>query len=130
MKKVLDCKKPSWQYDEQAKAGVDYNDTAVAAEYDNQHARFRDFEKDARLIMQRLDLKPEHTVIDLGCGTGSFVLPAARLCRKVYAVDISRAMLDKCEEKARAAGQDNIVTHCAGFLSYEHKGDPVDRKSV
>ena len=26
---------PSWLYNEWAKAGVDYNDTAIAAEYDN-----------------------------------------------------------------------------------------------
>ncbi|NLI14500.1 MAG: class I SAM-dependent methyltransferase [Peptococcaceae bacterium] len=117
---------PSWHYDERLKTGVDYADPATAAEYDQQHARFRDFEKDARLIIQRLDLQPEHTVIDLGCGTGAFVIPAARSCRKVYAVDISQAMLDKCTEKARAAGLNNIETHCAGFLSYEHKGDPVD----
>jgi len=85
---------PLWQYDERVKAGVDYADSATAAEYDQQHARFRDFEKDAQLIMQRLDLKPEHTVIDFGCGTGAFVIPAARVCRKVFAVDISQAMLD------------------------------------
>ncbi len=117
---------PSWQYDERVKAGVDYNDEAVAAEYDKQHGRFRDFEKDARAVMQLLDLKAEHTVIDLGCGTGAFVIPAARLCRKVYAVDISQSMLDRCAEKARIAGLDNIETYCAGFLSYEHKGEPVD----
>ncbi|MFX4262832.1 class I SAM-dependent methyltransferase [Pelotomaculum propionicicum] len=117
---------PLWQYDERAKAGVDYKDASVAAEYDKQHGKFRDFEKDARAVMQLLDLKPDHTVIDLGCGTGAFVIPAARSCRKVYAVDISPAMLDRCQEKARAEGLDNIETHCAGFLSYKHNGDPVD----
>jgi cyclopropane fatty-acyl-phospholipid synthase-like methyltransferase len=59
---------PSCQYDERVKASVDYANPATVAEYDQQHASFRDFEKDARLIMQRLDLKPEHSVIDFGCG--------------------------------------------------------------
>ena len=117
---------PLWQYDERAKAGVDYADPATAAEYDQRHAGFRDFEKDARLIMERLGLKPEHRVIDFGCGTGAFVIPAARSCRKVYAVDISQAMLDRCAEKARTAGIANIETCRAGFLTYEHRGDPVD----
>lgn len=117
---------PSWQYDERSKAGVDYSDASIAADYDKQHARFRDFEKDARLIMQRIDLKPEHTVIDLGCGTGAFAIPAAGKCRKVYAVDISQAMLDRCAEKATAAGLSNIVTCRAGFLTYEHREEPVD----
>ncbi len=117
---------PSWQYDERAKAGVDYADQAIAAKYDQGHAKFRDFEKDARLIMQRLDLKPEHKIIDFGCGTGAFAIPAARSCRKVYAVDISQAMLDRCEEKARTAGIANIETCRAGFLTYEHRGAPAD----
>ena len=117
---------PLWQYDERAKAGVDYNDTKVASEYDKQHGRFRDFEKDAREIVQLLELKPEHTVIDLGCGTGAFVVIAARSCRKVHAVDISQAMLDKCAEKARAARLGNIETHCAGFLTYQHQGALAD----
>jgi cyclopropane fatty-acyl-phospholipid synthase-like methyltransferase len=117
---------PSWQYDERAKVGVDYYDPATVADYDKQHAGFRDFEKDARMVVQQLGLKPEHTVLDLGCGTGAFAIPAARLCRRVYAVDISQTMLDRCAEKARAAGLSNIETHCAGFLSYEHKGEPVD----
>ena len=93
---------PSWLYNEWAK-GVDYNDTAIAAEYDNHHAKIRDYEKDARLVMQRLDLQPGHRVIDLGCGTGAFAIPAARICRKVYAVDISRAMLDRCAEKGQGS---------------------------
>ena len=117
---------PLWQYDERLKSSVDYTDPATVADYDQQHARFRDFEKDARLIMQRLDLKPEHSVIDFGCGTGAFVIPAARVCRKVFAVDISQAMLDRCAEKARAAGLSNIETYCAGFLTYEHQDAPVD----
>lgn len=124
----MDSKKaaPSWQYDERTKSGVDYNNAKVASEYDEQHGRFRDFERDARAVVQLLDLKPEQTVIDLGCGTGAFVITAARSCRKVYAVDTSQAMLDKCAEKARAAGLGNIETHCAGFLTYEHKGALVD----
>ncbi|HAG10666.1 MAG TPA: class I SAM-dependent methyltransferase [Desulfotomaculum sp.] len=116
----------SWYYDERKNAGVDYTDSKIAAEYDIQHSRFRDFEKDARLIMEKLELKPEHTVIDFGCGTGAFVIPTARLCRKIYAVDISQAMLNRCLEKARAAGLSNIEPHCAGFLTYEHKEAPVD----
>jgi cyclopropane fatty-acyl-phospholipid synthase-like methyltransferase len=57
---------------------------------------------------------------------GAFVIPAARVCRKVFAVDISQAMLDRCAEKASAAGLRNIEVCCAGFLTYEHKKDPVD----
>jgi len=115
-----------WYYDERRNAGVDYEDLVITEEYDVRHSRFRDFEKDAQLIINRLELKPEHTVIDFGCGTGAFVIPAARSCRKIYAVDISQAMLNRCAEKARESGLGNIEAHCAGFLTYEHKEAPVD----
>ncbi len=117
---------PLWYYDERKNTGVDYTDSTIAAEYDAQHSKFRDFEKDAQLIINQLELKPEHTVIDFGCGTGAFAIPVARLCRKVYAVDVSQVMLNRCAEKAREAGLSNIETYGAGFLTYEHKETPVD----
>lgn len=115
-----------WLYDETAHAGIDYADPMVAADYDAQHEKFRDYEKDALLLIERLGLAPEHTVVDLGCGTGAFALTAARHCRRVYAVDVSHSMLARLEEKARAAGLDNIETHHAGFLGYRHEDAPAD----
>jgi len=117
---------PSWLYDEFRHAGVDYTDAGVAQAYDAQHQKFRDYEKDARLIIERLGLAKDAEVLDLGCGTGAFVLTAAKHCRKVHAADVSPAMLQHCAAKAKQAGLDNIVTHHAGFLTYEHSGAPLD----
>jgi cyclopropane fatty-acyl-phospholipid synthase-like methyltransferase len=113
-------------FDEARHAGVDYSDPAVAERYDAQHERFRDFEKDALVVLERLGLGPGHRVVDLGCGTGAFALTAASRCRHVDAVDPSAVMLDRLRAKAGARGLSNIDTHCAGFLTYEHHGEPAD----
>lgn len=120
------CPTPAWRYDEMKHSGVDYQDAATAAEYDSRHGRFRDYEAAARLILDRLELEPGMTVIDLGCGTGAFALPAARHLKKIHAVDVSAAMLERLKEKALEAGAANIETHRAGFLSYVHEGAPAD----
>ena len=117
---------PAWQYDEMKSSGVDYRDAATAAEYDSRHGQFRDYEAVARQIIERLGLEAGMTVIDLGCGTGAFAIPAARLLKRVCAVDTSPAMLKRLEEKASEAGITNVETHHAGFLTYVHEGDPAD----
>lgn len=121
-----DYKPPVWLYDEFKHAGVDYADSAVAHEYDKHHQRFRDYEKDAAVVIERLGLNAQHEVVDLGCGTGAFVIPAAGVCKRIYAIDVSPSMLDLCEHKAKAAGINNVETHCSGFLTYLHQGEPVD----
>lgn len=118
--------RPVWQYDETKNSGVDYQDAATVAEYDSRHAAFRDYEAAARVIIERLGLDERHTVIDMGCGTGAFSLTAARHCRQIHAVDISRVMLERLTDKAALAGISNIETHHAGFLTYAHECAPVD----
>ena len=56
-------------------------------------------------VMAKLALKPGERVADLGSGPGYFTLRFARAVGptgKVYAVDVSREMLDYLEKQARA----------------------------
>lgn len=117
---------PDWYYDEMAHTGVDYSDPAQVEVFDRNHQRFRDYEKSSQQIIERLGLGAEHTVIDIGAGTGAFALYAARRCKTVYAVDVSRAMLDYCRLKVEQAGLANVVLCHGGFLTYEHQAEPVD----
>ena len=118
--------RPAWYYDELRHCGVDYADPAVAADYDLRHQRFRDYRKDAEAIIERLGIRADHAVVDLGCGTGAFTLNAAPHCGTVYAVDVSPAMLEYCRKAAVPRGLDNIVFRQGGFLTYEHDAAPVD----
>jgi len=117
---------PEWLYLEEG-VGVDYLDPEVAGNYDDQHQQFRDFEEEAQDIVDKLNIVPEDTVLDFGCGTGGIALELAGRCRKVIGVDISQSMLEVLKKKCRESGINNIETHCAGFLSYQHEGGPVDK---
>jgi len=117
---------PEWQYNEFEHTGVNYADAEIAQDYDQQHQRFRNYQKDTEQIMGLLGLDKSQTVIDMGCGTGAFALHAAPFCRKVYAADVSQAMLECAKQKAQAQGLTNIEFHEGGFLTYEHKAEPAD----
>ncbi len=47
-----------------------------------------------RALLDRLDVGPETRLIDYGCGTGSFLVAAARRGGEVYGVDVSEQMLE------------------------------------
>jgi cyclopropane fatty-acyl-phospholipid synthase-like methyltransferase len=117
---------PAWRYDETKPCGISCNNFLLARVYDTYHRMFRDYRQEAEQILATLALHAESTVIDMGCGTGAFALHAAERCRRIWAVDVSRAMLNRVRHKARRARVKNIEFRCGGFLTYEHKDDPVD----
>jgi len=118
--------RPEWQFDEMKCTGVDFTSPEEVLAYDAMHQRFRDYRQESATVIAALGLGPASTVIDMGCGTGAFVLHAARVCRTVYAVDVSQPMLDCCRRKAEAEGIRNIQFRHGGFLTYEHADLPTD----
>ncbi|WP_009630554.1 class I SAM-dependent methyltransferase [Synechocystis sp. PCC 7509] len=115
---------PAWYFNEFNMAGVDFEDTAQVEAYDrNQTASTLDKEQD---LVARLGIAAEHSVIDLGAGTGNFALQASLTGASVHAVDISKTMLTYAQSKAQKAGVTNISFHQAGFLSYEHQNNLAD----
>ena len=115
-----------WTYDEMKQTGVDYSSVEQVQHYDDMHQRFRDYEKDSDAIIKLLELDSNSTVIDMGAGTGAFALHAAKHCRKVYAVDVSSAMLEHCRKKGEGMGLSNVLYCHGGFLTYEHEAEPAD----
>jgi RimJ/RimL family protein N-acetyltransferase len=109
--------------DETAHAGPEHLDPAYVAGYDRK-AAFDPAEDLAILRARGLDAGA--TLIDLGAGTGTFALAAAPHCRRVIAVDVSPAMVAAIRARAADAGARNVVAVQAGFLTYEHDGDPVE----
>lgn len=113
----------TWIFDELTHAGFEHVTPEHVEGYDAK-AQF-DPTPDLHLL-QNLGLNPLSTVLDLGAGTGEFSLAAATLCRMVYAVDISPAMLSVLRNKVAAQRVENLEIREGGFLSYRPQGDPVD----
>ena len=117
---------PTWQYNEFKQTGKNYNAQTEVDIYDSSHADFRDIEAENLQILNALETKPSDRLLDVGSGTGTFAIHAAQCCARVYAVDVSEAMISYAKTKATQAGVSNIEFHHAGFLTYEHPTSPVD----
>jgi ubiquinone/menaquinone biosynthesis C-methylase UbiE len=113
---------PRWFPDELARAGAEHRDAAYVAAYDRK-AGF-DPADDVDLL-RRLGLDEAATLVEIGAGTGALALAAAPFCDSVVAVDVSGTMLETGRRKALRLGIDNVEFVQAGFLTYEHRGDPA-----
>ncbi len=114
---------PRWYLDELAYAGPEHLDADYVSGYDRKTGV--DPTSDLALLLE-LGLGEDDTLVDLGTGTGALPLVAAPHCRRVIAVDVSAQMLDALGARAEEAGIGNIACVQAGFLSYEHEGEPAD----
>lgn len=114
---------PGWLLDELASAGRENRDAGHVARYD---AKEDAGAADEVLLCRELGLCRESIVIDLGAGTGQFALAVAPACARVVAVDVSAIMLDRLRANVADAGLTNVEVVQAGFLSYEHSGNPAD----
>lgn len=64
----------------------------------------------ASLVLDRLPLKQDMTVLDVGSGPGTLALPIAEKVESVTAIDYSSGMLATLKEKAAQASINNIRT--------------------
>lgn len=112
-----------WWLDEQAYAGAEHLDESYVAAYDAK-AQFDPADDIAKLRSFGLD--QVRTVVDLGAGTGTFAFAAASVGATVIAVDVSPAMVGRMRRRADELGLTNMAVVEAGFLSYEHEGEPAD----
>ncbi|MDD5727963.1 MAG: class I SAM-dependent methyltransferase [Victivallales bacterium] len=117
-----------WLFNEFRHCGVDYSDAAAVSRYDKEHQKFRNFDRELAELLDKLALPhPETmTLIDLGCGTGAFSVAAAGHFKKIYAVDVSDAMLDCARDKIRERDIGNVEFVSGGFLTYEYRHEPAD----
>jgi SAM-dependent methyltransferase len=64
-------------------------------------------------VLKHIGVKRAQTVLDYGCGSGTFTIPSAIIVGKrgkVYAFEARSRLLERVREKAREAGLSNIVT--------------------
>lgn len=114
---------PGWLPNEIAIAGRENLDPSHVARYDMKEDAGA---ADEILFLKKLGLSRKSVVIDIGPGTGQFTIVAAHACTRVVAVDVSPVMLDALRARIDAAELTNVDVVQAGFLTYEHQGDPVD----
>ena len=60
-------------------------------------------------LVESIGIEPGMQVLDLGCGDGTTALPAARKGAEVLGVDIAANLVAAGNERARAAGLDNLT---------------------
>lgn len=53
-------------------------------------------------------LRPDWTLLELGCGTGTTALIHAPFVKQIHAIDISGKMVEIAQEKAKAASVSNV----------------------
>jgi FkbM family methyltransferase len=111
-----------WTVDERAFAGRENLDPQHVARYD---AKEDGGAAGEMAMLAELGIGAGSTVVDIGAGTGQFTLAAAEAVGRVVAVDVSPVMLARLREKL-AARAVNVETVEAGFLTYEHAGEPAD----
>ena len=107
---------PSWLLDEVRHAGAEHLDDGYVAAYDVKSPT--DWSGQVAEL-QRLGIGADSTVVDLGAGTGTFAEAIRPHVKRVVTVDVSPAMV----RELQARGFDAVQ---AGFLTYEHSGEPAD----
>lgn len=80
-------------------------------------ARGRGFQQLRDEILARATPLPNDQVVDIGAGTGLLTLGLARHVDRVWALDVSPAMVDYLRAKAASAGLENIDPVVASAVS-------------
>jgi arsenite methyltransferase len=68
-----------------------------------------------KIEVTRARMRPHHTVLDIGCGTGSLALRLAPSAAYVHGLDFSAQMIRIATQKASAQGVANVAFHVGAF---------------
>jgi len=112
-----------WWLEELGHAGDEHLDAGYVAGYDRKAGTDPAADLD---VLRAFGLDEVSTLVDLGAGTGALALAAAPRCRRVVAVDVSPAMVAALRANVERLGLRNVDCVRAGFLTYEHRGEPAD----
>ncbi|MFC2023393.1 class I SAM-dependent methyltransferase [Chloroflexota bacterium] len=78
--------------------------------------RLRERFRDPEVELVEIGLGAGQTILDYGCGIGSYTIPAARIVGRTgatYALDIHPLAAGTVERRARSAGLTNLETICS-----------------
>ncbi len=60
-------------------------------------------------MLDHIEVKPEWTVLDIGCGPGTLSIPLAQKAKSITALDISTEMLKNLKRNAETIGLNNVL---------------------
>ena len=86
-------------------------------------------DRNASKMLSEVGIGEGKSVLDFGCGSGTYSIPAAKLVGKngrIYSLDVSQGALDRLSRKAEKEGLDNIVT----LLSSGNVDIPFDNEAL
>jgi len=84
----------------------------------------------AALMTEKLDLRPEHTVLEIGTGSGYQAAILGRLAREVHTVERVASLARRAESLLAQLGFENVIVHEGdGSLGWLEEG-PYDRVLV
>jgi len=69
----------------------------------------------ARVALERLELRPDDVLLDVGTGTGETAIVAARVCLQVIGIDVSRKSLEQARLNAYREGLGNVIFAYGAF---------------
>jgi ubiquinone/menaquinone biosynthesis C-methylase UbiE len=81
-------------------------------------------------VLAEIGVKEGQMVLDFGCGSGTYTIPAGKLVGKngkVYALDVRSKALNRVEERAKQEGLSNIIrTDATGEENIPLKDNTID----
>lgn len=86
-------------------------------------------DRNASKMLSEVGIREGQSVLDFGCGPGTYSIPAARIVGKsgkIYSLDVSQGALNKLSRKAKEEGLENIVT----LLSSGKVDIPLDNETL
>jgi len=82
------------------------------------------------LMTDLLDLRPEHTVLEIGTGLGYHTTILAALAKQVYTIEIVEELYDQAKKRLTARGVANVIMrYGSGEYGWPEHG-PFDRIAV
>jgi SAM-dependent methyltransferase len=72
--------------------------------------------EEERTLLSLVELRPDMTVLELGCGTGRWAVTMAPKVRRFIGVDISGSMLERARTRADGLGLTNVEWREASVL--------------
>ncbi len=78
-------------------------------------------------MTEQLETEPQHTVLEIGTGSGYQAAVLAKLCHHVYSIERYRELQRTAERRLKQIGIDNVTTIIGdGHIGWPPKG-PYDR---